>query len=102
VVVMNPPFHSGRAPRPQLGAAFIRAAAALLKPSGQLLMVANRHLPYETALAETFRKVEELPGAPGFKLLLAQGPLKKAAPAPAGRTAPRGEPKRAPGTGRRG
>lgn len=98
VVVMNPPFHSGRAPRPQLGAAFIRAAAALLKPSGQLLMVANRHLPYETALAATFRKVEELPGAPGFKLLLAQGPLKKAAPVAAPGSAPRAPQK----TGRRG
>lgn len=75
-VVMNPPFHQGHAARPQLGAAFIRAAAAMLKPSGQLFMVANRHLPYESALTESFRKHSELPGSPAFKLFLAEGPLR--------------------------
>jgi len=51
-VIMNPPFHTGREARPQLGAAFIRAAAAMLKPSGQLLLVANRHLPYEPTFSK--------------------------------------------------
>jgi len=77
VVIMNPPFHSGREARPQLGAAFIRAAAAMLKPSGQLWLVANRHLPYETTLETAFRKHTELPGAPGFKLYHAEGPQKQ-------------------------
>ncbi|MBN8194873.1 methyltransferase, partial [Bacillus sp. NTK074B] len=62
VVVMNPPFHQGRDANPRLGAQFIRTAAAMLKPSGQLFMVANRHLPYEATLAECFRKHGELPG----------------------------------------
>ncbi|WP_417587656.1 class I SAM-dependent methyltransferase [Pararhodobacter oceanensis] len=75
-VIMNPPFHSGREARPQLGAAFIQAAAAMLKPSGQLWLVANRHLPYESTLASAFRKVTELPGAPGFKLFHAEAPLR--------------------------
>lgn len=79
VVIMNPPFHAGREARPQLGAAFIKAAAAMLKPSGQLWLVANRHLPYEATLAAAFRKLEELPGAPGFKLYYAEGPLKQVA-----------------------
>lgn len=79
VVIMNPPFHSSREARPQLGTAFIRTAAAMLKPSGQLFLVANRHLPYETTLAAVFRKHTELPGAPGFKVYHAEGPLKQAA-----------------------
>ncbi|MCB1409209.1 MAG: class I SAM-dependent methyltransferase [Rhodobacter sp.] len=81
-VVMNPPFHKGREARPQLGAAFIASAAAMLKSSGQLFMVANRHLPYETALAAHFRRHEELPGLPGFKLFVAEGPLRASAAAP--------------------
>ena len=84
VVIMNPPFHAGRAARPQLGADFIRAAAAMLKPSGQLWLVANRHLPYETTLAAMFRKHTELPGAPGFKLFHAEAPQKTTA-APSGK-----------------
>ena len=88
VVVMNPPFHSGRAAQPQLGAAFIDAAARLLKPSGQLFMVANRHLPYERALAPRFRSVTDMGGTPGFKLFLAQGPMAAAAAKPT-RAAPR-------------
>lgn len=84
-VVMNPPFHQGREARPQLGAAFIRTAAAMLKPSGQLFLVANRHLPYEQTLAEAFRKHSELPGSPGFKIFHAEGPQRAPVAAPAAR-----------------
>ncbi|TNJ47594.1 class I SAM-dependent methyltransferase [Phaeobacter sp. B1627] len=73
-VVMNPPFHSGRAAEPALGQAFIANAARLLKPSGQLWMVANRHLPYETSLAEAFVAVEEAGGDNRFKILHASRP----------------------------
>lgn len=79
-VVMNPPFHSGRAAEPALGAAFIAAAAAMLAPSGRLWMVANRHLPYEAVLARHFREVAEIGGDGGFKLLMAARPV--AAPRP--------------------
>jgi 16S rRNA (guanine1207-N2)-methyltransferase len=83
LVVMNPPFHQGRAAQPALGVAFIQAAAAMLAPSGSLWMVANRHLPYEGALAAAFREVEEVGGTPAFKLFRATGPkvaLRPAAP----------------------
>jgi 16S rRNA (guanine1207-N2)-methyltransferase len=73
-IVMNPPFHTGREADPGLGRAFIMAAKQALVPSGTLWMVANRHLPYERALAEAFREVEELPGPPAFKLYRATGP----------------------------
>jgi 16S rRNA (guanine1207-N2)-methyltransferase len=73
---MNPPFHAGRAADPGLGRAMIEAAARALSPQGQLWLVANRHLPYEAALAELFRQVEEIGGDGGFKLLRAGLPLK--------------------------
>lgn len=72
-VVMNPPFHETRSPDPHLGARFIRAAAGLLTGAGRLWMVANRHLPYEAALAEHFADVAEIGGDARFKIISATG-----------------------------
>jgi 16S rRNA (guanine1207-N2)-methyltransferase len=73
-VVMNPPFHTGRASEPDLGRAFIAAAARALKPSGRLLMVANRRLPYEQTLRDRFASLEERAVRDGFKLVEASRP----------------------------
>ncbi|MCD9148136.1 class I SAM-dependent methyltransferase [Pseudophaeobacter flagellatus] len=73
-VVMNPPFHSGRSAEPELGQAFIAAAADMLVASGHLWMVANRHLPYETVLGVRFAAVSEVAGNTRFKVLHAQRP----------------------------
>lgn len=79
VVVMNPPFHVGRSGDPGLGQAFIANAARLLKPSGQLWMVANRHLPYEQTLSQNFGQVTEIGGDSRFKVVLASRPTRKRA-----------------------
>ncbi|QUJ75820.1 class I SAM-dependent methyltransferase [Sulfitobacter albidus] len=76
-VVMNPPFHQGRAAEPQIGQAFVAAAARLLAPQGHLWMVANRHLPYEAELATLFAQVDEIGGDARFKLFHASRPLRK-------------------------
>ncbi|MEM1235351.1 MAG: methyltransferase [Pseudomonadota bacterium] len=76
-VIMNPPFHEGRKGAPELGQAFIANAARCLDVKGTLWMVANRHLPYETTLAQHFGRVVELEGPPGtggFKLFQATRP----------------------------
>lgn len=73
-VVMNPPFHVGRKADPALGRAFIAAARRVLKPSGALWLVANRHLPYETALEAHFRNSDEIAGDGRFKILHATRP----------------------------
>ncbi|GAA6209465.1 class I SAM-dependent methyltransferase [Cognatishimia sp. WU-CL00825] len=73
-VVMNPPFHTGRAAEPELGRKFIAAAAAMLAPAGHLWLVANRHLPYETTLEGLFAKVTEMAGDNRFKVLRAERP----------------------------
>lgn len=73
-VVMNPPFHMGRTADPSLGRAFVTAAARMLTPSGQLWLVANRHLPYERTLDECFAKVEDAGGDNRFKIFHAARP----------------------------
>ena len=73
-VIMNPPFHQGRAGDPSLGQAFITAAARNLKPQGHLWMVANRHLPYEAHLQATFKEVSEVNGNAAFKIFHASRP----------------------------
>ncbi len=73
-VIMNPPFHQGRAAEPDLGIAFIAAATRMLKPQGRLTLVANRQMPYEAALEAGFRRWAKLGEAGGYKLLEAEGP----------------------------
>ena len=69
-IVCNPPFHAlGRGDRPDLGRAFIAAAAAALNPGGRLWLVANRHLPYEEALGSGFAQVRIVAQQGGFKIV---------------------------------
>ena len=75
-VVMNPPFHVGRAAAPELGVAFLKAAHRGLAPDGRVWLVANRQLPYEAALNAMFRKVEVLAQGPVHKVILGSGPIR--------------------------
>ncbi len=75
-VVMNPPFHRGRASEPQIGQAFVASAARILSSHGDLWMVANRHLPYEAELKKRFAEVSEIGGDARFKLFHATRPLR--------------------------
>lgn len=68
-IVSNPPFHQGRADQPEMGKAFIRAAARALVVGGRFWLVANRHLPYEEVLQQEFRKVRAVAVEQGFKVI---------------------------------
>lgn len=73
VIVSNPPFHGhGRTARPDIGRAFIAAAAGALVPGGTLWLVANRHLAYEQALGERFGEIAEVAARDGFKVVRAR------------------------------
>ena len=74
-VVTNPPFHTSRRADPSLGRAFLAAAARILPPRGQLWCVANRHLPYESALSELFAETAEVAGDASFKVLVSTRPV---------------------------
>ncbi|MCU0754677.1 MAG: class I SAM-dependent methyltransferase [Xanthomonadales bacterium] len=73
-IISNPPFHLDRGGLPQLGQAFLHAAANALLPDGRLLLVANRHLPYEQILEARFAESQVLAAANGFKVIQARGP----------------------------
>ena len=73
-IIMNPPFHTSRAADPALGQGFIQSAARNLGRSGDLWMVANRHLPYEAVLADAFLRVDEVAGDNRFKVFHASRP----------------------------
>lgn len=74
VVVTNPPFHDGKTADPTIGLRFLAAAAAGLKPHGELWLVANRQLPYENFLGETFTEWKTTVEQDGFKVMHAKGP----------------------------
>lgn len=67
-IIMNPPFHTGKTTRTDLGQAMIRTAATSLKPGGTLYMVANKSLPYESILQERFSNVTKLAEDEGYKI----------------------------------
>lgn len=68
-IVMNPPFHDGRDANPMLGLKFITAAAQALRTTGDLWLVANRHLPYENLMSEAFEHYRTVAETRSFKVL---------------------------------
>ncbi|MGB8818566.1 MAG: class I SAM-dependent methyltransferase [Rhizobiaceae bacterium] len=70
-IIMNPPFHQGRAADPAIGIAIIRNAHNALHKGGKLYLVANRNLPYEATLTTMFFKSGELGRNAYYKVLWA-------------------------------
>jgi 16S rRNA (guanine1207-N2)-methyltransferase len=73
-IIMNPPFHTGQATDVDLGRAFLKVAAAALKPGGQLWLVANRQLPYEAVLETSGLSWRGLANDGTYKLIHARAP----------------------------
>ena len=71
-VVMNAPFHDGGTEDRRLMTTFLERAAALLKNGGVCWLVANRHLPYEAAMAPLFASITPVADARGFKVFEAK------------------------------
>lgn len=70
MVLMNPPFHVGKQVVMDVPQAFLAAAHERLEPGGELVLVANRALPYERALAG-FSSQDTLFADDRFKVLRA-------------------------------
>lgn len=71
-IVMNPPFHQGRATEPGIGSVFVKAALGALKRGGRLFLVANRGLPYERDLQAGSSAFGELASDGRYKVLWAK------------------------------
>ena len=74
-IISNPPFHRGVATDLEITRQFIAQASKRLKGGGRLLIVCNRHLPYEKWLGEYFSAVENCAERHDFKILLAKRPM---------------------------
>lgn len=72
VVITNPPFHLGRATALDVPRQFIADSWRVLRPGGQLFLVANRTLPYERMIDEQFGNVGTAYDGPRFKVLVAR------------------------------
>jgi 16S rRNA (guanine1207-N2)-methyltransferase len=71
LVLMNPPFHRGRAQAVALGERFIQEASQMLRPGGTMYVVCNRFLRYEPTLG-LLGPVREVAGDRQYKVLLAR------------------------------
>ena len=54
LVICNPPFHQQQRVSVESGLGFLRESARVLKKGGQLFIVANRHLGYQSELERLF------------------------------------------------
>lgn len=70
-IISNPPFHSGVATDYEPARQLVKDARRYLKSGGRLMLVANRHLPYEQWLESSFKRWEVLAQENGFKILVA-------------------------------
>jgi 16S rRNA (guanine1207-N2)-methyltransferase/23S rRNA (guanine1835-N2)-methyltransferase len=59
-ILCNPPFHSGNRISTAAAERMFKQACKQLKADGQLLVIANRHLPYAPILKKHFKKTKTL------------------------------------------
>jgi 16S rRNA (guanine1207-N2)-methyltransferase len=71
-VLVNPPFHRGRAQDTSIAERFVTEASQALRPGGSIYLVCNRFLRYEPTLERLVGPVREVAGDRQFKVLLAR------------------------------
>jgi len=68
-IVLNPPFHRGKAQDIALGRTIASRACQSLKAGGRLVLVANRQLPYERVCGDALTTCDVAEQGDGFKIL---------------------------------
>ena len=66
LILFNPPFHSGAAVHSDTSMRLFEDAARVLKPGGELWVVANRHLGYQAHLSRIIGETREIARTPKF------------------------------------
>lgn len=72
LVVTNPPIHAGVSTDNRLGMRLLDTVHERLLNGGRLILVANRHLPYESWLSSRFSSYGQLAANENFKVLAAK------------------------------
>lgn len=68
-IISNPPFHVGQKVELATARALISGAKSKLTKGGRLILVANRFLPYRTAMEKEFGSVKVLADTPQYWVL---------------------------------
>ena len=71
-IVCNPPFHSGNRITTDIAQSMIKQSKGQLKENGKLLLIANRHLPYQGSLKKHFKKTRQIAANKKFVLYLCE------------------------------
>jgi 16S rRNA (guanine1207-N2)-methyltransferase len=69
VVLLNPPFHAGGARTSAVASRMFAEAQRVLRPGGELRVVANRHLDHHATLKRRFGSIEVVAADPRFSVL---------------------------------
>jgi 16S rRNA (guanine1207-N2)-methyltransferase len=69
LVLSNPPFHQGTDVNTATAQRIVREASGVLRPGGRLRIVANRFLPYDRVLSDTFGSVATLADDGRYRVL---------------------------------
>ena len=69
LILSNPPFHAGQAVDYQIAEAMIKQSNQALYPDGQIIIVANRFIPYDRLIKEIFGNVSRLAESGRFHVL---------------------------------
>ncbi len=72
LVLSNPPFHTGKEVDYQVAHTLIAHAHQVLRPGGQLTLVANRFIPYDHLMAQVFGSVQAVKETGRFHVLTSQ------------------------------
>ncbi|HEU5085204.1 MAG TPA: methyltransferase [Acidimicrobiales bacterium] len=72
LVLLNPPFHAGGARTTSVAHRMFAEARRVLRPDGELLVVANRHLGHHVTLRRWFADVAVVASDPRFVVLRAR------------------------------
>jgi len=75
MIISNPPIHAGVRTDNRMSMRLLESVQKHLRPGGRLVLVANRHLPYERWLSDGFHRVTELAKNKHFKVIVAENQL---------------------------
>ncbi len=72
MVISNPPIHAGVRTDNRMSMRLLESVQEHIKPGGRLILVANRHLPYEGWLSQNFQRLVGLAENSHFKVIVAE------------------------------